>query len=103
MMLLRLCPIRAQEGCRKKDCYLTDRTGQKFPLVCSGEYTELCNAKLLWLADKQRQLRYLDYWDFYFTQETPAQLKAVLADYENGSHSVPHDRTNGLYFKGGLV
>lgn len=103
MMLLRLCPIRAQEGCRKKDCYLTDRTGQKFPLVCSGEYTELCNAKLLWLADKQRQLRYLDYWDFYFTQETPAQLKAVLADYENGSDSVPHDRTNGLYFKGGLV
>ncbi len=102
MMLLRLCPIKAQDGCRKQGCYLKDRTGQKFPLLCSGDYTELCNAKLLWLADKQRQLRCLDYWDFYFTHETPAQMRDVLHAYEEGSTEIPHDRTNGLYFKGGL-
>lgn len=102
MMLLRLCPIRAQEGCRKQGCYLKDRTGQKFPLVCSGAYTELCNAKLLWLADKQRLLHYLDFWDFYFMQETPGQMRQAIHAYECGSTEIPSDRTNGLYFKGGL-
>ncbi len=103
MMLLRLCPIRAQEGCRKQGCYMKDRTGQRFPLVCSGDYTELCNAKLLWLADKLQKLRSLDYWDFYFTEETPAQVASVLYAYENGEAEIPADRTNGLYFKGGLA
>ncbi len=103
MMLLRLCPIRAQDGCRKKDCFLTDRTGQRFPLVCSADYTELCNAQLLWLADKQKQLRYLDYWDFYFTDESPQRLRHIIDAYENGSSEIPQGRTNGLYFKGGLA
>lgn len=103
MMLLRHCPIRAQEGCRKQGCFMTDRTGQKFPLVCSGDYTELCNAKLLWLADKQRQLRTLHYWDLYFTDETPQKLRQTVDAYCSGTAEVPDDRTNGLYFKGGLV
>lgn len=103
MMLFRLCPIRAQDGCRKKDCYMKDRTGQKFPMLCSGDYTELCNAKRLWLADKRRQLRFLDYWDLYFAEEDAAQMRAILDDYIKGGTEVPADRTNGLYFKGGLV
>ncbi len=103
MMLFRLCPIRAQDGCRRKDCYMTDRTGQKFPLFCSGDYTELCNAKRLWLADKHRQLRFLDAWDFYFAEETDAEMRSVLHAYREGAAAVPSDRTNGLYFKGGLI
>ncbi len=103
MMLLRLCPIKAQDGCRKQDCFLTDRTGQRFPLICSTDYTELCNAQLLWLADKQKQLRYLDYWDFYFTDESPERLRRTVDAYQQGSERVPKERTNGLYFKGGLV
>lgn len=103
MMLFRLCPIRAQDGCRKQGCYLKDRTGQHFPLVCSGEYTELCNAKLLWLADKRQKLCSLAYWDFYFTDESPVQVQSVLHAYEHGAAEIPADRTNGLYFKGGLA
>lgn len=103
MMLLRLCPIKAQEGCKKNGCYMTDRTGQRFPLVCSGDYTELCNAKLLWLADKTEKFRKLSFWDLYFTDETPAELSDVLDAYQNGTARIPDDRTNGLYFKGGLA
>ncbi len=103
MMLLRLCPIKAQDGCRKQGCYMKDRTGQSFPLICSGDYTELCNAKCLWLADKQKQLRHLDFWDFYLTDETPQEIARIQAAYENGSEDIPKDRTNGLYFKGGLT
>lgn len=103
MMLLRLCPIKAQEGCKKNGCYMTDRTEQRFPLVCSGDYTELCNAKRLWLADKTEKFRSLSYWDFYFTDESSAQLAEILHAYRNGTAKVPDDRTNGLYFKGGLT
>ncbi len=103
MMLLRLCPIRAQEGCRGQGCYLTDRTGQKFPLVCSVDYTELCNAQILWLADKQRQLQQLDFWDMYFTEESPKQMQQTISAYESGSSDIRQSRTNGLYFKGGLA
>ncbi len=102
MMLLRLCPIRAQESCRKSGCYMTDRTGQHFPLICSGGYTELCNAKILWLADKLLRFRKLRYYDLYFTTESEAQMQSVLEAYRTGEGTVPDDRTNGLYFKGGL-
>ena len=103
MMLLRLCPIRAQDGCRKGRCYLQDRTGQKFPLVCSGTYTELCNAKRLWLADKRRHLAGLHYWDLYFAEESADEMREVIEAYRSGSEHVPADRTHGLYYKGGLV
>ncbi len=103
MMLLRLCPIKAQDGCRRQNCFMTDRTGQQFPLLCSGDYTELCNAKTLWLADKCRQLQTLDYWDLYFTTESPTAMQKVIDAYEGEWNAVPEDRTNGMYFKGGMA
>lgn len=103
MMLFRLCPIRAQEGCRGNGCSLRDRTGQTFPLLCSGEYVELCNAQRLWLADKIHLLHDLSYWDFFLTQESIAEIAQIAQAYRNGSDRVPKDRTNGLYWKGGLV
>ena len=100
MMLYRVCPIRSQEGCRKRDCFLTDRTGRKFPLLCSGDYQELVNSEILWLAGKditaERQ-------DFYFTDETPGRIGEVLRAYQNGSGAAPQGRTSGLYYKGGLA
>ncbi|MDE6776584.1 MAG: U32 family peptidase, partial [Oscillospiraceae bacterium] len=103
MMLLRLCPIKAQDGCRHENCFLTDRTGRKFPLLCSSDYQELLNSELLFLADKLQSFLNLDYWDFYFTEETPEQMQEVLKAYENDFKQIPANRTNGLYFKGGLI
>lgn len=47
MMLFRLCPIKAQDGCHHHDCFLTDRTGRKFPLLCTQDYIELYNSEIL--------------------------------------------------------
>ncbi len=97
MMLYRVCPIRSQEGCRKRDCFLTDRTGRKFPLLCSGNYQELVNADILWLAGKAMppELR-----ELYFTDETPGRIREVLDAYRNGSGHAPEGRTTGLYSRG---
>ena len=99
MMLFRVCPIRAQEGCRKHNCSLTDRTGRQFPLLCSGTYQEMVNSEILWLAGKKMPL---DYLDFYFTDETPGQIPAVLRAYQTGAEKPSVPCTSGLYFKGGL-
>ena len=99
MMLYRVCPIRSQEGCRKRDCFLTDRTGRQFPLLCSGHYQEMVNADMLWLAGKPMPL---DYFDLYFTDEVPSQVEAVLNAYRDGRGEAPKARTSGLYYKGGL-
>ena len=103
MMLLRLCPIKAQDGCRHKNCFLIDRTGRKFPLLCNSEYQELLNSELLFLADKLQDFLNLDYWDFYFTEETSEQIQEILNAYENHVKKIPANRTNGLYFKGGFI
>ncbi len=99
MMLYRVCPIRSQEGCRKRDCFLTDRTGRQFPLLCSGHYQEMVNADILYLAGKPMPL---DYFDLYFTDEVPSQVEAVLNAYRDGRGEAPKARTSGLYYKGGL-
>lgn len=99
MMLLRVCPIRAQEGCRKRGCFLTDRTGRHFPLQCSGSYQELLNSETLWLASRDLPL---DFLDLYFTDEVPGRVQEVLAAYRDGSGIAPDARTQGLYYKGGL-
>jgi putative protease len=97
MMLYRVCPIRSQEGCRKRDCFLTDRTGRKFPLLCSGDYQELVNAEILWLAGKEIPL---EWQDFYFTDETPGRITEILTAYQNSSGHAPEGRTSGLYYRG---
>lgn len=102
MMLLRLCPIKAQDGCRHKNCFLTDRTGRKFPILCSENYQELVNSEILFLADKLKNFAELDYWDFYFTDENAEQIQEVLQAYDNYK-KIDLNKTNGLYFKGGLV
>nr|MDE6004732.1 U32 family peptidase [Oscillospiraceae bacterium] len=103
MMLLRICPIKAQDGCRHKNCFLIDRTGRKFPILCHQDYQELINSEILFLADKLQSFENLDYWDFYFTDENPEQIQEILQDYNNNNFKqMPVNRTNGLYFKGGL-
>ena len=99
MMLLRVCPIRMQDGCRGKDCFLTDRTGRRFPLLCHGTYQELLNADILWLADG---LPVTEYRDLYFAEESPRRMAEVLHAFREGGEAPPH-RTRGLYEKGGLI
>ena len=62
----------------------------------------MLNAEMLWLADKLSKFQNLAYYDFYFTDETPEQMLKILKDYQINAVNVPANRTNGLYFKGGL-
>lgn len=104
MMLFRVCPIKAQDGCHKRNCFLTDRTGRKFPLLCSQAqgYIEMLNAEILYLPDKLQNFSGLTFYDFYLTDESPEQINQILSEYQHFSGTMPEKYTRGLYLKGGL-
>ena len=62
----------------------------------------MVNSEILWLADKD--LSGLQYLDLYFTDELPEQIAVVAQAYKHpqSGNDAPKNRTNGLYFKGGL-
>lgn len=99
LMTLRRCPINNGKPCNSgKSCggELTDRMGNKMPLMCGGT-VEVLNPDLLILSDKMSELAFLDFIVLRFTTEH--NTDAVFRMYMNGRK--PEGRlTRGLYYRG---
>ncbi|MBR5120930.1 MAG: U32 family peptidase, partial [Oscillospiraceae bacterium] len=102
LMLNANCPIMAEVGCKNCTGSLTDRTGEKFKILCYKDlgYYELLNCKTLWLADKLDDFN-IDFGTLYFTTETAEQVASVLQKYQN-RQAPSGDFTRGLYYRGGM-
>ena len=100
-MLTRNCPVKNRKNC--SECgraeTLIDRKGESFPVMCRNGYSELYNSKVIWLADRQNELRGLDFQLLYFTNETPEEVDSVLKAYKNGLAPTT-DFTRGMYYRG---
>ena len=85
-----------------KDGVLTDRRGERFPVVtvCGGR-SEIENAKTLYLADHEhwRELGLSFAW-LRFTTETPEACAAILRAHVEGADCTPDDLTRGLFYRG---
>ena len=101
LMLTRNCPIRNVTDCRTcgRSRFLTDRKGVHFPVRCRFGCAEILNAYPIWLADRQRELRNMDFLTFYFTDESRAAVDAVLDAYRK-EKAAKGDFTRGLYYRG---
>ena len=101
LMLTRNCPVKNKKSC--SECgraeTLIDRKGERFPVMCRNGYSELYNSKVVWLADRQNELRGLDFQILYFTTETPEEVDSVLNAYKNGMPKAS-DFTRGMYYRG---
>lgn len=108
LMALRRCPIadgapcgKGGTGCdgRRAVCNesITDRRGNKMPLLCGGNSVELLNPDTLILSDRPQTLSAFDFAVLKFTVET--DLKAVLDMYKN-NRKPDGKLTRGLYFRG---
>lgn len=107
LMAMRRCPIADGAPCGRggdgitagapcREC-LTDRRGNKMPVLCGGNSVELLNPDTLILSDRPQTLAAFDFAVLKFTDET--DLKAVLDMYKN--HRKPEGKlTRGLYFRG---
>lgn len=101
LMLTRNCPIRNVTDCKTcgRSRFLTDRKGVRFTVRCRFGCAEILNAYPIWLADRQRELRDMDFLTFYFTDESRAAVDAVLDAYRK-EKAAKGDFTRGLYYRG---
>ncbi len=102
LMLTRNCPIRNGKTCDKcgGNSYLTDRMNKRFPVVCSYGCSEILNSAPIFMADRLKEIRGMDFITLYFTKETKKQCEAILGGYRTGNLGKPENFTRGLYYRG---
>ena len=86
----------------EKENYLTDRRGERFPVLeLGGGRCELENARTLYLMDRDDwQNVGLTFARLRFTTETPEACAAILRDHVEGRECAPEELTRGLYYRG---
>ena len=103
-MLVRNCPVKNGRNCRSCNSRLclTDRKGIRFPVTCEangGRASEVLNSRPIWLADRQADLKSLDFQLLYFSVETPEKVSEVLKAFRDRSEP-KGEFTRGLYYRG---
>lgn len=101
LMLTRNCPIRNGKTCAvcKGKSVLTDRMGIRFPVICNMGASEILNSRPIYMGDRLREIRNMDFITLYFTRERGEAVEAVLDAYRKGK-SVKGEFTRGLYYRG---
>ncbi len=105
LMVFENCVIKATNGdcvCDKPQV-LTDRTGQRFPIVREYPHrNQLLNAQKLWLADKAEDYENIGLWAFrlMFTTESASACADTVKAYLNGEGLPNTEFTRGLYYRG---
>ena len=103
LMLFRNCPVKNGQNCgacRQKG-RMTDRLGAEFSVRCRSGYSELFNSVPIWLADKQQDLKTVDFAVLFFTEESADRAQEVLTAYQTGA-APAGQYTRGLYYRGSL-
>lgn len=95
LMLTRNCPIKNEIGCNNCTGYITDRTARKLPVACSGDYTEILNSDILYMADKISEFSGINFAVVMLYDEDAEQTKAVLS-----GKKPTENITRGLYYRG---
>ena len=90
LMLCRNCPAaNAPGGCREctvrggaRRPVLTDRKGVRFPIRCWGNCVEVLNSVPLSMADRQEELRGIDFGVLRFTVENPVEIVEIFQHFQ---------------------
>ena len=101
LMLTRNCPIKNGRSCDecKSNSFLTDRMGIRFPVVCNMGTSEILNSRTIYLADRLKEIRNMDFITLYFTRESGKAVDRILDAYRKGK-AAKGDFTRGLYYRG---
>lgn len=100
VMLTVNCPIKQAVGCGKCGKKLYDRTGRNFDVVCNSDAVEILNSEVLYLADKQEDIKNVDFIILRFTDETASDVSKIIECYQNGTNPPFKQITRGLYYRG---
>jgi putative protease len=78
---------------------LTDRLGVQFPIVCSGGFSQILNSRPIYMADRLREIKNVDYMVLYFTLESKSQCADIMQAYKEAKKP-EGEFTRGLYYRG---
>lgn len=93
LMLTRNCPIKNESGCNRCSGCLTDRTGRKFPVVCSPDYTEILNSECLYMPAEN--FSNISFGTVILNDENEQQTIAAVTGKKPSGNI-----TRGLYYRG---
>lgn len=97
LMTMRACPImRRCSECSGREI-LTDRLGNRFTVLCKGEYRQLLNN--VPIAVKSYEAFKADFLQLDFTVESRKEADFVITAFERGE-KLSGEYTNGLYSRG---
>ena len=101
LMLVRSCPIRNGKTCSecKKQGFLTDRKGMRFPVRCQNGCSSVFNSVALYTADRLDDIKNVDFILLYFTVEDKSETQKIIDDYKN-KRNPSGEFTRGLLYKG---
>ena len=102
LMLCRNCPA-ANSGkpcaeCREPE--LTDRREICFPVRCYGACSEVLNSLPLYLADRLRDVRNMDFGLLRFSTESTAEAERILETYFSALGGAAPREPEGTYTRG---
>lgn len=106
LMTVRNCPAAAESGCRGCRGFrvMRDRRQTPFVVDCQNRRdggktygAQLYNHLPLYLADRLKECRGLDFLTLYFTDESPQQAADILKEYLHGGKR--EGITRGLYYR----
>lgn len=95
LMLTRNCPIKNETGCKKCSGHITDRTGRKFPVVCTPDYTEILNPDCLYMYDRLQSFSSISFAVIMLNAENAEQTKETVSGKKPSGNI-----TRGLYYRG---
>lgn len=98
VMTYRVCPIKSDIGCEtcKGKGQLTDRKGNKFPVMCSNEAAFLYNPQPIYLPDRLDELHGMHFGTLYFSLESKDECNKIINDYLQGKKQ----KEKGSYTRG---
>ncbi len=101
VMLTVNCPLKQAIGCQNCKHSLYDRTGRVFPVYCTDDYAEILNSDVLYMADRLREIKNVDFYTLRFQDESSQQISEIISAYKKGIK--PEGKfTRGLYYRGVL-
>jgi len=110
LMISEHCPIGSEIAgklhcglCKKKDYFLKDRAGEKFPILADSEVCrmQMLNSKILLAPEVCGELRgEVDYFRAYFFEETAEERRRVLKLLKEGRKSNLSGYTSGHFYRG---
>ena len=99
LMVSRNCPVNVSCDVCRHSSNLLDRKGKLFPVRCYKDCYKIFNSDVLWMADRQRELKNVDFEVLKFTIEDKSEAEMTIKNFIQ-KVKLTNNYTRGLYYRG---